>query len=440
MSMDRREFVALTAIELAALAAAGCAPRRSNRSVPIAFPPPAPAPPPSGRVERFDIAVVGAGAFGGWTALHLRQRGASVVLVDQFGPGNSRATSGDETRGVRSSYGDRAHGRLWMRWARRAMDCWTAFDDEHREHIGGRLFFTTGDIICREEGELFTTRTREWWVAERIPHEVVPVDEARRRWPVVNFDGITLVLYEPDAGVVRARRACEAVGFVFTRLGGQVRIGYVTPAESDARRLGAIAFPNGDRIVADTFCFALGPWMPKQFPSVLGKLMNLPVGHVCYFGTPPGEDRFTYPNLPSWNFRGVTGWPALIPDNRGFRVRTAGERAFDPDLSQRIVSAQSIERNRAVLQARFPLLANAPLSETRACHYESSATRNFLIDRHPDYDNVWLAGGGSAEGFKFGPIVGDYVAGRVLGDASDPDLAEAFAIPPGGPEPAGQDE
>jgi glycine/D-amino acid oxidase-like deaminating enzyme len=436
--MDRRRFVATTA-ELAALAAAGCG-APSRRSGPVEFPPPAPAPPPSGRTERFDVAVIGAGAFGGWTALHLRQRGVNVVMVDQFGPGNSRATSGDETRGVRSSYGDRSNGRLWMRWARRALGRWKEFDEEQRDHIGGQLFFPTGDLICREEEELSTTRTREWWTAEGVRHEVVAVDEARKRWPVVNFDGITVVLFEPDAGVVRARRACEAVGFIFARTGGQVRIGYVTPAESQRRRLEAIAFPNGDRIAADTFCFALGPWMPKQFPSVLGKLMNLPVGHVCYFGTPPGDDRFTWPNLPSWNFRGVTGWPALVPDNRGFRVRSVGERAFDPDLSQRIVPERSIERNREVLRARFPLLANAPLSETRACHYESSATRNFLIDRHPAYDNVWLAGGGSAEGFKFGPVVGDYVAGRVLGGETDPELAAAFAIPIDGPEPAGDDE
>jgi glycine/D-amino acid oxidase-like deaminating enzyme len=437
--VDRRQFVTHTAAELAALAVAGCAARRSRRSEPIVFSAPPPAPPPSGRTERFDIAVIGAGAFGGWTALHLRQRGMNVVLVDQYGPGNSRATSGDETRGVRSSYGDRGHGRLWMRWARRAMERWRQFDDEQRDHIGGRLFFPTGDIICREEDELFTTRTLEWWRAEGIPHEVVPVDDARRRWPVVNFEGITLVLYEPDAGVVRARRACEAVGFTFARLGGPVRIGYVTAAEADGRRLRTIAFPNGDRIAADRFCFALGPWMPKQFPALLGKLMNLPVGHVCYFATPPRDDRFTYPNLPSWNFRGVTGWPALLPDNRGFRVRTGGERAFDPDFSERLVPAESIARNRAVLQARFPLMANAPLNETRACHYESSATRNFLIDRHPAWDNVLLAGGGSAEGFKFGPVVGEYVAGRVVGEAGDPDLAEAFSIPVDGPDPAAED-
>ncbi len=429
--MDRRSFVTLTAAEIAALALAGCGGggRGGWGGPPIVFPPPQPAPPPSGRREHFDIAVIGAGAFGGWTALHLQQQGARVVMVDQYGPGNSRATSGDETRGVRTSYGDRAVGQEWMRWARKAIGRWQAFDEEWRDVIGGQLFFTTGDLILRVEPQQFTTRTLEWWQAEGIEHEVLEIDEVRRRWPAIQVEDITLALYEPNAGVVRSRRACEAVGVVFQKLGGQVRIGHALLGERQGGTLESIALANGDRITADQFCFACGPWLPKVFPDLIGPLMNLPVGHVCYFGTPAGDQRFTIPNLPSWNFPGVTGWPALVPDNRGFRVRASGEGAFDPDLSQRWVPEESIKRNRTILESRFPGMIRAPLIETRACHYESSATRNFLIDRHPEFSNLWIAGGGSAEGFKFGPVIGEYVAGRMLNTDAEPDLAEGFTIP-----------
>lgn len=429
--MDRRAFVSLTAAEVAALALAGCggAPRSGWGGPPLVFPPPQPAPPPSGRSDHYEIAVVGAGAFGGWTALHLQRQGAKVVLVDQYGPGNSRATSGDETRGVRTSYGDRAAGQQWMRWANQAVERWKAFDAEWADTIGGQLFFTTGDLIMRVEPVQFTTRTLEWWQTEGIRHEVLDADEVRRRWPAIQVDDITVVLYEPDAGVVRARRACEAVGTVFRKLGGEIRIGHALLAEERGGTLESIALANGDRITADQFCFACGPWLPKVFPDLIGPLMNLPVGHVCYFGTPPGDDRFTFPHLPSWNFPGVTGWPALVPDNRGFRVRASGEGAFDPDLSQRWVPQTSVTRNRTIMETRFPGLKGAPLIETRACHYESSATRNFLIDRHPGYTNLLIAGGGSAEGFKFGPVIGEYVAGRLLGRAGDPELDESFSIP-----------
>src|SRR5882672_8677997 len=51
------------------------------------------------------VAVIGAGAFGGWTALYLLRGGARVTLLDAWGPGNSRASSGGETRVMRGAYG-----------------------------------------------------------------------------------------------------------------------------------------------------------------------------------------------------------------------------------------------------------------------------------------------------------------------------------------------
>src|SRR6185436_3157964 len=96
-SLDRRDFLKVAGVGTGAVLA-GCAS--------------APGFLRAGRASS-NIVVVGAGAFGGWTALNLQRMGARVTLVDMFGPGNSRATSGDETRGVRSSYGDRPHGELW---------------------------------------------------------------------------------------------------------------------------------------------------------------------------------------------------------------------------------------------------------------------------------------------------------------------------------------
>jgi sarcosine oxidase len=165
------------------------------------------------------------------------------------------------------------------------------------------------------------------------------------------------------------------------------------------------------------------------FPDVLKDRMRTPLGHVFYYGTPSGDERFTHPNLPSFNFTGITGWPALAVDNRGFRVRTGGGQHSDPDTSDRWVGPDKLVRPREFLTERFPDLKEAPLLETRACHYELSVNRNFIIDRHPDMANVWIAGGGSAEGFKFGPVLGEYVARRVLGDEGDPELAQQFRIP-----------
>ena len=378
-----------------------------------------------------DVIVVGAGAFGGWTAYYLRQLGARVRLVDAYGPGNSRATSGDETRGVRSSYGDRGvRGELWTRWANQAIDRWAAFDDQWGREMKVHLFFKTGDFIFRPAAEVFTDRTQELWKALRIPFEVPKVEDVARTYPQFNLTKITFALYDPRAGVVRARRACEVLAEAFRQSGGEVFMGYAAMGARTGDRLQNIRTTGpAATLTAATFIFALGPWFPKAFPDLMASRLRTPLGHVHYFGTPPGDESFTFPNIPSWNFPGVTGWAALPPDNRGFRVRLRGSSATDPDTSDRAFDRTHDAPARTFLAERFPRMTNAPLVETRACHYEMSSSGNFIIDRFPGFSNVWVAGGGTAEGFKFGPVVGEYIAKRVLGVDDDAALAAAFALP-----------
>jgi sarcosine oxidase len=378
-----------------------------------------------------DVVVIGAGAFGGWTAYYLRRMGARVTLVDAYGPGNSRATSGDETRGVRSSYGDRPHGELWARWASEAIARWKRWDEEWAPEMKTRLFYTTGDLILRKDWEPYLKETRKNWEKVGIRFDVLTPAEVAYRYPVIGLKDVGAVLYEPDAGVVRSRRACESVAEVFRQRGGRVVVARASLGTRRGDRLNDVLLHSARReaLSADVFVFACGPWLAKTFPELLGNRLRTPLGYVYYFGTPESDTRFTFPNLPSYNFPGITGWPALVPDNRGFRVRTGGGPHSDPDTSQRWIDPRNFDRPRAFLIERFPLLANAPLLETRACHYELTVNRNFMIDRHPELANVWIAGGGAAEGFKFGPVVGEYVANRVLGRADDAELAKQFKIP-----------
>ena len=377
-----------------------------------------------------DVIVIGAGAFGGWTAYYLATLGARVTVVDAYGPGNSRSTSGDETRGIRSSYGDRGPwAELWMRWAGEAIARWNRFEAEWGRTMKARLFFATGDLIFRTASDAFIQRTQELWTQLRVPHELLKASDVAREFPAFDLKDIGVALHEPRAGVVRARRACEVVAEASRDAGAAIVMGYAAPGARRGSRLLNIT-TSGPRatLSASTFVFALGPWFPKMFPELMTTRIRTPLGFVHYFGTPPGDDRFTLPNLPSFNFPGVTGWPALAADNRGFRVRLRGDTPTDPDTSQRAFDRAQDAGARAFLAQRFPRLADAPLLETRACHYEISASRNFIIDRHPDLENVWLAGGGSAEGFKFGPVIGEYVARRVLGMDDSPALAEGFGL------------
>ncbi|MCC6930325.1 MAG: FAD-dependent oxidoreductase [Gemmatimonadaceae bacterium] len=452
--MARRDFLRMAGVGAGALMIGGCA--TGGGAQPLA---PARGIAPA-RATRGSghIVVIGAGAWGGWTSLYLRRRGARVTMIDAYGPANSRASSGDETRGIRSSYGDRATaGELWTSWARTAIARWRAFDDEYAAEFGTKFFHQTGDVICRAQDEPFVKRTRELWTAQGVKFEVIDGAEVMKRWPVIAAHDITIAITEPDAGVARARAATQAVAAIAQREGVQLVISRVRPGAIVNGKMDGVVLEDGSVVRGDQYVFCTGPWLRKMFAKELENRMRIPMGYVCYFSVPEGDHRFTFPNLPSYNFPGVTGWPALPVDLRGFRVRgaiaprnagqgqseeekkAAQERAInqasidsaqaDPDTSNRWMSQERIDGSRRFVAERFPVLATAPMNETRSCHYESSINRDFIIDHLPGTENAWVAGVGQAEGFKFGPVVGEYIATRVLGYAGDPKLAEAFKFP-----------
>ena len=105
---------------------------------------------------RFDVAVIGAGVFGAWTAWHLGRRGKRVLLVDAYGPGNARASSAGESRIIRMGYGA---DELYTRWSQRSLVQWKDFFAATRQN----LFHETGvlwlagkeDARVRETVETF---------------------------------------------------------------------------------------------------------------------------------------------------------------------------------------------------------------------------------------------------------------------------------------------
>src|SRR3954471_17951837 len=78
------------------------------------------------------VAVIGAGAFGGWTALHLLRRGARVTLLDAWGPGNARASSGGETRVIRATYGP---DRIYVQMVARSLQLWRENETRWRKPL-----------------------------------------------------------------------------------------------------------------------------------------------------------------------------------------------------------------------------------------------------------------------------------------------------------------
>ena len=183
-----------------------------------------------------------------------------------------------------------------------------------------------------------------------------------------------------------------------------------------------VILSDGSRFVADRYVFACGPWLGQLFPKTVGKLVCATKQDIFFFGAPPGEDRFTDTHLPVWGdhhghfYYGIPG--AMQGDaRRGFKIAddTRGPD-FDPTNGERVVDPETLRSIREYVGFRFPALKDAPVVETRVCQYEQTPDGDFIVDRHPANENVWLLGGGSGHGFKHGPAIGEMMVELILKD------------------------
>ena len=362
------------------------------------------------RGSRDHVVVVGAGVFGAWTAHHLLRAGHQVTLVDAQGPAHSRASSGGESRMTRAAYGKDA---IYARMAHDSLGQWKA------------LSALSGLPIFHPTGVLFFAAGNEPYIADSIAvgrrlgftSEAMTRAQMARRFPMIDFSGIDIGVYEPGFGALMARRSVETLVDRFVRTGGTYRHAAVMPP-APGKPLHSLTLSTGETLPADRFVFAAGPWLGKLFPGLLANRIFATRQEVFFFGTPPGDLRFTGPAMPGWaDFNGgdlYYGFPDL--EGRGVKfARDTHGPLVDPDTQSRRFSDQALADVIAFRDHRFPLLRGAPLTESRVCQYENSSNGDFLIDRHPQMSNVVLVGGGSGHGFKHGPEVGRLAAALVSG-------------------------
>ena len=361
--------------------------------------------------------MIGAGVFGAWTAKRLQEAGRQVLLIDAWGPAHARASSGGESRMTRAGYGADA---VYTRMAWESLDVWRSLS----ARAGLPIFHQTGVLFFAPAIDSYFEQSIAVHRRLGFPIEVLDGATLRRRFPMIDFAGIGAGLYEPRFGALMARRAVQTLVAEFVRAGGEYRQARIAPPDGAGERLGGIVTDGGERIAADRYVFACGPWLGRVFPALLGRRIFPTRQEVFFFAPEAGDTSYQPGRLPGWaDFNGgdiYYGFPDL--EGRGFKIaHDAHGPPMDPDVGDRIPSPGALADVRAFMARRFPALAGRPLSEARVCQYENSSNGDFLIDRHPDWNNVVLVGGGSGHGFKHGPAVGLYAAELLLGTLRTPE-------------------
>jgi sarcosine oxidase len=364
------------------------------------------------------IAVIGAGALGGWTALMLQRAGYKVTLIDSWGAGNSRSSSGDETRVIRSVYVDKIYAEM----AHRATQLWR----ENEKGFGMKIFHPIGvlNLIGKDDSRL--KAALKHFDDLGFPYEAFSKQEAAKRYPYFNLEDINQVVLENNGGYLLARMGCHVVKERFVKEGGTYKLAEATPLPIINEKLDGIQLSDGSKLKADSYIFACGPWLGKIFPEEIGNLIRPTRQEIFYFNTPKGCDILE--RTPVWcDFSSVWenvmmyGIPAPNSDavGRGFKIAedVLGDTC-DPDTMERQPTARWLDKSREFMHHRFPILRGMPLVESRVCQYENTPDAHFIIDKLPTASNVWVMGGGSGHAYKMGAAVGEMMV-KLVGEEAE---------------------
>lgn len=363
------------------------------------------------KIKKGHIAVIGAGAFGGWTAHHLLKKGYDVTLLDVFGPGNSRASSGGDSRVIRGIYGE---DKIYVDLVARSFKLWKRYQKQWQQS----LYFPTGALWFFQVDDTYAQKSLPIVNQAGLKSEQLSKKEVEKKFPQIDLNGLKSFYFEHEAGYLPARHCCQVVLENFVKRGGEYKQLAVEPGKILNNKLTELILSDGSKLNADSYVFACGPWLSKIFPNALKDIITPTRQEVFFFGTPYGDSSLFESNMPVWVDFGKKIWYGIPgADWRGFKVAddTRGVE-FDPTSGDRTASETGLESARNYLAKRFPSMKDAPLLESRVCQYENSPDGNYIIDKHPEAENTWVIGGGSGHGFKLGPALGEFVADRVIGN------------------------
>jgi sarcosine oxidase len=339
--------------------------------------------------------VIGAGVFGASLADRLAREGWEVTLVDRFEPGHERAESGGETRLIRCSHGPDG---FYARSARRALELWREL----------------GEGVLVESGVAWFARREEGWEADServlrgagIPVERMTPEEGAGLFPSLAVNDLAFVLYEPEAGVLRAAEGVRALVRRAREAGARLVLGEAEPS-------GSAAIVDGRVLEADFVVWACGAWLRRLFPELVP--IRVTFQQLVLFEAPPEW------NAPGWVDFDAAFYGHARVGGVGFKVGPDMDGVeVDPDSRPLEATAEGIAIAREYLATRFPALAGAPVAAAPGCHYGLTPDGEFVFARHPEHERVWLLGGGSGHGYKHGPALAEHAA-SVLAGAADPE-------------------
>ncbi|MCY3879116.1 MAG: FAD-dependent oxidoreductase [Rhodobacteraceae bacterium] len=360
--------------------------------------------------DRPTAVVAGAGIAGVMTALALQRKGCRVTLIDRWEPGHVRASSSDVTRILRMIHGI---DELYTEWVRESRLRWL----ELQEEIGTVLFVQCGALVLAGRNHTdWEDRTIETFNRLGVPHFRISTEEVRQRFPQFRCEDVEYAIHEPESGLLMAKRSLVQLAELFRREGGKIIRARVT-ADADERLM-----LDGKPLAADIIIAAAGPWLGDMFPRTVGPLLQVVRQDIIYTSTPDSTTEYDARRMPCWVDHGYGAYGTPSVEGSGVKAAIAWTHTvIDLDNADRVVDDSVFHRTRQYVRHRLPGLVGQRAVDQKACQIAMTPDTHFILDHHPEQENLLILGGCSGHLFKHGPMIGEFAAGVALREWGTPE-------------------
>ena len=368
-------------------------------------------------METYDVIVVGVGGMGSAAVYQLTRRGLRVLGLEQHDIPHERGSSHGVSRIIRLAYFEHPS---YVPLLHRAYALW--WELEHEVHE--RLLFLTGSLdIGTETSAVFAGALQ---AAERyhLVHEVLGATDVQRRFPGYGIEAPLLGLYQPQGGLLASERCIVAHVSAALRRGAEVH-GRETVCSWEPQGDGVLVQTDRGTYQAQRLVLTAGAWLSR----LLGEsdVTMQPERQVLLWTQPQAPEHFQIGTFPVFNMvvdeGQFYGFPIYsIPGFKCARWHHLEQAVDDPDTMDRDCHPEDEAILRSFGQRYFPLGAGPTLS-MRTCMFTNTPDGHFVIDMHPQYPQVVLAGGFSGHGYKFCSVVGEILADLAEQGATRHDIA-----------------
>mgnify|MGYP003367465649 CR=1 FL=1 len=353
-------------------------------------------------MQTFDTIVVGAGSMGLAAGYYLAKEGQSVLLLDAFNPPHDQGAHHGETRLIRFAYGE---GLKYVPFVLRAKALWEELETEATREIFKRV----GVLNFAPAGDPYMKNVLASAQQFHLPLEILTAEGANERWPGIHFPGNMDIYFEPTSGILMIENILHTYYELAVQHGATIRANERVTAIDAANGQVVVQTNKNATYTAKNCIVTVGAWA-KTLLAQTGVTIPLRPIRKTFAWYEADEQLYAENKFPGFAYingsEGFYGFPSI--DGAGLKIgRHDLGMPINPDDAP--IPFGEVEQDQEdldrFLHTFMPQVGELKFGKT--CMYDMTPDEDFIIDTHPNHENIVFATGFSGHGFKFASAVGE---------------------------------